>query len=116
MADRSRIFHAPEGGPAEAPAPDAEPAAAPGAELKARTIAEMSFSTHILSLNAMAQFHLGQLPGEVDLPLDLEVVAQVIDTLAMLQEKTRGNLDPVEAKLLDSLLYDLRVKHLAARS
>ena len=34
-----------------------------------------------------------------------------IDTLAMLETKTRGNLDPEEAKLLDGLLYELRMHY-----
>ena len=39
----------------------------------------------------------------------------MIDLLAMLQEKTRGNLDPAEAKLLDDLLYDLRMRFVQAQ-
>ena len=34
----------------------------------------------------------------------------MIDTLGMLREKTRGNLDDEEAKLLDSMLYELRMR------
>ena len=33
-----------------------------------------------------------------------------IDTLEMLRAKTRGNLDADESKLIDSLLYELRLR------
>jgi hypothetical protein len=38
-----------------------------------------------------------------------------IDLLDMLQQKTRGNLDEEEAKLLDGLLYELRMRFLEVR-
>jgi hypothetical protein len=34
-----------------------------------------------------------------------------IDIIGMLQEKTRGNLSPPEDRLLESLLYDLRLRY-----
>ncbi len=39
-----------------------------------------------------------------------ELARQNIDILEMLQEKTRGNLDPEETRLLESLLFDLRMR------
>jgi hypothetical protein len=36
-----------------------------------------------------------------------------IDVLGLLKEKTKGNLDPEESKLLDALLYDLRTRFVA---
>jgi len=35
---------------------------------------------------------------------------QSIDVLAMLEEKTRGNLTDAEQKLLSTVLYDLRMR------
>lgn len=76
-----------------------------------RALQEMSFSTHILSLNATALFHLGLLEeGDTPGAPDFESAAQVIDTLAMLKEKTKGNLTDAETRLLDSILYDLRIQ------
>ena len=46
---------------------------------------------------------------------DLDAAKQAIDILAILEEKTRGNLDDGEAKLLQSLLYDLRVAYVDAQ-
>ena len=57
------------------------------------------------------------LPGLVEDPQtgqsgepDLGLASQTIDTLALLQEKTRGNLDDEERRLLESLLYELRMR------
>ncbi|HEY4185411.1 MAG TPA: DUF1844 domain-containing protein [Polyangia bacterium] len=73
----------------------------------------IDFHTFILSLGSSTLYHLGELdgpdgaPGEVDLPL----AAHTIDVIAMLQEKTKGNLTPPEANLVESLLYDLRLRY-----
>lgn len=48
--------------------------------------------------------------GETNLPL----AKHTIDTLAMLQDKTKGNLTSAEAELLDGLIYDLRLKFIEA--
>ena len=42
-------------------------------------------------------------------PIDLESARHLIDVLAMLEDKTKGNRDEAETKLLASLIYDLRV-------
>jgi hypothetical protein len=42
---------------------------------------------------------------------NLPAAKQMIDILGILEEKTRGNLDESERKLLTSLLYDLRVQY-----
>ncbi len=78
-------------------------------DLKERTLRAMSFSTHVVSLNAMALMHLGHIQ-EAGVPVDRDAARHVIDTLAMLKEKTQGNLAPEETRLLDSVLYDLRMK------
>jgi hypothetical protein len=77
----------------------------------------LDFSTFILSLASTAMIHLGQVPGpEGDsLERDLPAAKQAIDMLGMLEEKTRGNLDDAEAKLLKSLIYDLRVAYVDAQ-
>jgi len=77
----------------------------------------IDFSTFILSLSTSALFHLGLIPdtqsgkpGERNLPL----ARQTIDILEILATKTRGNLDPEEAKLLESLLYEIRMRFVEA--
>ncbi|BCO08928.1 hypothetical protein GF1_13040 [Desulfolithobacter dissulfuricans] len=74
---------------------------------------EVSFSTFILSLNTSALFHMGELPhpetGEK--AVDLELARHSIDTLRMLQDKTRGNLEEDEKELLDNILYELKLRY-----
>lgn len=73
----------------------------------------MDFSTFIMSLASSAMVNLKQVPappGAEELPMDLDAAKQIIDILGILEEKTRGNLDASESKLLSSLLYDLRMK------
>jgi hypothetical protein len=57
--------------------------------------------------------HLGDAPHpETGKPVepDLLVAKQTIDILAMLAEKTKGNLTPEEERFLDALLTDLRIR------
>jgi hypothetical protein len=77
----------------------------------------IDFSTFILSLSTSALFHLGLIPdsqsgkpSERNLPL----ARQTIDILEILEIKTRGNLDPEEAKLLESLLFEIRMRFVEA--
>jgi hypothetical protein len=76
----------------------------------------VDFSTHVLSLASTALIALGQMPGPDDEqhPLDLETARHLIDVLAMLEQKTKGNLEETEQKLLGSLIYDLRVAYVDA--
>lgn len=73
----------------------------------------IDFSTFILSLSTTALYQMGLAPdlasGETPEP-DALLARQTIDTLKLLREKTRGNLDSDEEKLFDSLLYELRMR------
>ncbi|HEY4182090.1 MAG TPA: DUF1844 domain-containing protein [Kofleriaceae bacterium] len=71
----------------------------------------IDFSTHVLSLASTALIALGKMPAPDGQPhpLDIETARHLIDVLAMLEIKTKGNLDEAETKLLASLIYDLRV-------
>lgn len=73
----------------------------------------VDFSTLVLSLGTTALYQMGAMPepdGGTTSPSDPIVAQQTIDTLEMLREKTRGNLDEEERKLIDSLLYELRMR------
>jgi hypothetical protein len=74
---------------------------------------EMNFSTFVISLNASALMHLGLMedPTQGEKVKNLELGKQTIDILVMLEEKTRGNLSPDEKKLLQTILYDLRINY-----
>jgi len=74
---------------------------------------KVDFSTFVLSLGTTALYQLGAVPdpasGET-VEADPLVAQQTIDTLEMIRDKTRGNLDEEERKLIDSLLYELRMR------
>ena len=78
-----------------------------------RELPAIDFSTFILSLSTSALYQLGLVSGpdgdKIDLP-DRALARQTIDTLEMLQRKSRGNLDEEEMKLFESLLYELRMR------
>ena len=82
-----------------------------------RSLPAMDFATFVLSLGSSAFVHLGELPSPEGDPTakNLLLAKQSIDILSMLQEKTRGNLDEAEDKLLTGLLYDLRIKYVDAQ-
>jgi hypothetical protein len=78
----------------------------------------VSFAGFIISLATSAAVHLGDIPDPATgqrLQPDLSGAQQMIELIALLQEKTRGNLTPEEAKLLDDLLYELRMRYVEAQ-
>jgi hypothetical protein len=77
----------------------------------------IDFYTFILSLGSSVLIHLGDAPHpETGKPAErnLPLAQQSIEILAMLQQKTRGNLSPEEEKLLDQLLLDLKLRYVEA--
>jgi len=79
----------------------------------------LSFTAFVLSLASTAAIHLGDLPdpqsGQHAEP-NLEGAAQMIDILALLDEKTRGNLTADERQVLEQVLYELRLRFVEAKS
>ncbi len=78
----------------------------------------ISFAGFVISLATTAAVHFGDMPdpssGERMEP-DLAAAHQMIDLIALLQEKTKGNLTPDESKLVDDLLYELRMRFVQAQ-
>jgi len=72
---------------------------------------DQGFETLISYLSTTAMFQLGLLPGPSGerIPTDLENARRTIDMLEVLQHKTRGNLTGEEEKLLEEVLYKLRM-------
>ncbi len=73
---------------------------------------EIDITTFFLSLGSSALIHL----GDASMPdgtkaVDLEMAHQSIDLLALMKEKTKGNLSPEEARFLESLIADLRLRY-----
>ena len=82
--------------------------------MEASSGADLTFSGFVLSLATTAAVHFGDLPdpstGRKGDP-DLASAARIIELLTMLQEKTKGNLIEQEERLLDDLLYELRLRY-----
>ena len=77
---------------------------------------EFGFSTFILSLSTSALVHLGELPDPIanKKEVNLQLAKQTISIIEMLKDKTKGNLTQEEESLIDSVLYDVRLKYVQA--
>ena len=78
----------------------------------------INFASFVLSLAATAAVHFGDRlePGATGPgPVDLLSAGQMLDILALLEEKTKGNLTPDEQELLDTILYELRLRFIEAQ-
>ena len=84
-----------------------------GESKRPECLAPMDFSTFVMSLGSSAMINLGKVEPPQGVPPSVDLIAakQIIDILGVLEEKTKGNLTDSEAKLLSSLLYDLRIQY-----
>jgi hypothetical protein len=74
---------------------------------------QVTFDKFIASLYMTALMQLGLAAPQGEKPtVDLIGARQTIDTVAMLQEKTNGNLTPAEENMLQNILYELRMAYL----
>ena len=73
---------------------------------------EVTFNAFIMSLNTSALYHLGEIADPVTgkKERDLSLAKHAIDTLKLLQEKTKGNLSEEERGLLEDILFDLKMR------
>ncbi len=105
-------------------APDAPPendgakTADSGPEEKAGKGAQgqpIDFPSYILSYYTQGLVLLGEVPNPYTQKKeeDVEAARHTVDILTMLQQKTKGNLSKDEEQLLDSVLYELRIKFMA---
>lgn len=73
---------------------------------------EMTFERFIASLYMTAMLQLGLMHEEGGQPrIDLVGARQTIDTLGLLQEKTKGNLTSAEEHFFQSAVYELRMAY-----
>ena len=72
------------------------------------------FTFFITGLSMQALISLGEIPNPVDNKKEqnLDHARYAIDTLDMIKKKTKNNLSPEEGKVLDDILYSLRMKYL----
>jgi len=101
----------------DTPAAAEKPAAAAGeAQEPSRSLPPADFATLVLSLGSSAVMYLGQSEdpdGKTSAP-NLPMAKHAIDLLTVLEEKTKGNLSSEEEQVLESLLFDLRLRYVEA--
>ncbi len=114
----------------EAPSPPSEPEAPPEAEappqpeappeVEAPPVEELpppDFHYLVVFLGTQALLCMGEQPDDTvgeKFEKNLPGAKHAIDLLGVIQEKTKGNLDDDESQLLESLLYDLRMRYVQA--
>lgn len=76
-----------------------------------------NFSTLVQTLLTQILFHLGDLTTRGAEPsVNLDLAKHQIDMLGVLEEKTRGNLTEEEKQLLDTALYESRMRYVSVAS
>jgi hypothetical protein len=72
-----------------------------------------AFSTFVLSLSTSVLVCLGELPDPLknEKTTNLPLAKQTIGIIEMLKEKTKGNLNEEEDRLIEGVLYDLHMKY-----
>lgn len=77
----------------------------------------LSFIGFVLSLASTAAIHFGDMPDPITGKpgdVNLDGAAQMIEILALLDQKTRGNLTAEERQILEQVLYELRLRFVEA--
>jgi len=94
----------------------AEAAAGEDTSTEQGPLPEIDFSHFIFSLSTSVLIQLGEVqdPFTQKATKNLPLAKQTIDLIAMLKEKTKGNLTPEEGKIIENLLYDLRMRYVKA--
>ncbi|OGP54142.1 MAG: hypothetical protein A2162_07840 [Deltaproteobacteria bacterium RBG_13_52_11b] len=82
------------------------------------SLPEITFPSLLLSLSTSALIQLGEIQDPVSKQTvkNLPLAKQTIDIIGMLKEKTKGNLTSDEEKLLEHMLYDLKLRYVKAVS
>jgi hypothetical protein len=73
----------------------------------------VTFIGFVISLAHTAAVHFGDIaePGDEPQAPNLPAAQQMIDILALVEEKTRGNLTAEERQVLEQVLYELRLRY-----
>ena len=95
----------------------AGPREPPKEETQRPPLPEANFNSLIFSLSSSALLNLGEIadPHTGETREDPELAKHTIDTIAMLKQKTEGNLTEEEKKFVESMLTDLRWRYVKAR-
>jgi len=73
---------------------------------------EVTFSAFVMSLNTSVLYYLGEVADPVSgkKSVNLDAARHGIDTLVLVQNKTRGNLAGDEEEILKNILYDIKLR------
>jgi hypothetical protein len=93
-----------------------QPAASEPTKTEApRSLPPADFATLVLSLGSSAIMYLGESGGDAGggktVERNLPMAKHAIDLLTVLEDKTKGNLSAEESHILESLLFDLRLRY-----
>ena len=112
-AEAARVAGATPASPAPAAAKPA-----PTQPVAAETLPPADLSTLVTMLATQAMVSLGALPNPLThkVELDTAQARHFVDLLEMLEEKTRGNITPQEARLFDGILHELRIACVQAKA
>ncbi|RKU06848.1 hypothetical protein C6503_25140 [Candidatus Poribacteria bacterium] len=85
---------------------------------EAQQLPPMNFITFLGDLVTTGQLYLEGIrnPETDEVIVDLGLVKRIIDSIEMLEEKTKGNLTAPEANFLSNTLYELRMGYIRAVS
>ena len=90
----------------------------PGGDASAQEgpLPEIDFTSFIFSLSTSVLIQLGEIqdPFTQKLVKNLPLAKQTIDLIGMLKEKAKGNLTPEEERVIEYVLYDLRMRYVKA--
>lgn len=77
---------------------------------------EINFTNFLFSLSTSALIQLGEIqdPLTQQPSKNIPLAKQTIDLIGMLKEKTKGNLTPDEERMIENILYDLRMRYVKA--
>ena len=86
------------------------------ASAKEEALPEIDFNSFIFSLSTSVLIQLGEIedPFTQKSAKNLPLAKQTIDLIGMLKEKTKGNLTPQEERVIENILYDLRMRYIKA--
>ena len=85
---------------------------------EAQQLPPVDFISYLANLVETGQLYLQGIPNPEteEVVINLPVVKHIIDTIEMLEEKTKGNLTAPEANFLTNTLYELRMGYVRAIS
>jgi hypothetical protein len=85
--------------------------------VRKNTLPKVDFSSFILSIYSSGLVQLGKVedPSTGKIQKDMTVAKYTIDMMAMLSEKTKGNLNKDEENLMRALLSEIRMAYVEAK-